>query len=128
LADLSITIQNAIGVYGPAPSMRWGVDLWGTLWGDGAQFTEASATKLIENGISSDSTVMLSADFMRTIANTFDFIEDLSSEDLSDGIGYSYVFSGNASNAENRVISTYSTASAGNPTYSSQTAGTTVWS
>lgn len=128
MADLSITITNAINTFGPAPGMLWGVDVWGTKWGVGTEDTKASATKLLTNSIGSDSALALTAAFNRTIANTLDYLADLSSESITVGGGYTLVFPGGASNAENRVISTYSAAAAASTTYSSGTAGSTTWS
>jgi hypothetical protein len=128
LADFSITITNAIRTWGPAPSMRWGTDSWGAKWGSGTEDTTVKAQKLIGNSIGSDSSVQLVAGFNRTIANTLDFVEDLSSETITVAGGYTLVYPGGSTNAEDRIISTYSAAQAASITYSSSSAGSTTWS
>lgn len=108
--------------------MRWGTDVWGTKWGCGTEDTKVQAIKAIGNSISCDSSVQLLAGFNRTVTNTLDFLADLSSESITVAGGYTLVFPGGAVNAEDRVITTYSAAAAASSTYSSSTAGSTVWS
>jgi len=52
---------------------------------------------------------------------------DPTEERLQDSKGYIYVY-GNASNAENRVLTQYSSAAVSDVTWSQGTGGTTVWS
>jgi hypothetical protein len=100
---------------------------WGTSkWGEGTQDLMIAFKKVISNTITPTDDYFLHA--RKLVQNTITPTEDMSSEGLTDGSGYSYIFPGNASNAESRVISTYSTATAGTSTYSSQSAGTTNWS
>lgn len=108
--------------------MRWGVDLWGTLWGDGTKDVQVAVSKPIANDIAGDVTMTIMAGFNLTLANSFSFTGAISAESISDGSGYSLTYPGGTSNAHNRVNTTYSTAAAGSPTYSSHSAGSTVWS
>ena len=128
MANFTITITNSISAFGPAPSMRWGVDQWGTLWGAGTQDTVVSAEKMVTNAIASDSTISLMMNFYRTFSHAVSFSEDISIESIQDTQGYSLLFPGGVSNAHNRVASTYSVAAATTSTYISSAAGSTVWS
>jgi hypothetical protein len=132
LANHSITISNSIRAFGPAPTTKWGSGTpytmtWGTSkWGEGTQDLIVACIKVISNDIASDTALINSV--RKVIQTTILLTEELSIERLTDGNGYSYIFPGNTTNAESRVESTYSTATAGSLTYSSQAAGTTTWS
>lgn len=108
--------------------MRWGTDQWGTFWGAGTQDTKTQSIKPLSETITSSDSIALTVAFNRTLTNTLDFTEDLSRQTVSDSSGYSVLYPGNSTNAENRVLTTYSTATAGTPTYSSSSAGSTTWS
>lgn len=132
MADFTITITNSINSFGPAPSTKWGLSdamEWGvSKWGEGTLDLVSSFIKVLQNSIGSDSSLIIATGYNRTMSNTLSLTEDLSFEGLSDSNGYSRLFSGSATNAESRIISTYSTAAAGTSTYSSLSAGSTVWS
>jgi hypothetical protein len=108
--------------------MRWGIDQWGTLWGDGTRDTQTKTLKAWSESIGSDSSVVPTNRFVLTLANALVFLADLASESMTDGNGYSLVYPGGSTNAENRSLPNYSTAAAVVTTYSSSSAGTTVWS
>lgn len=132
MADFTITITNSIKTFGPAPSTKWGLSgamQWGvSRWGEGTLDLVSSFIKIIGNSIGSDSSIGNAAGYNRTFSHTLSLTEDLTFEGLTDSSGYSRLFSGSATNAEDRIISTYSTAAAGSSTYSSLSAGSTVWS
>lgn len=128
MANFTITITNAINTVGPAPSMRWGVDVWGTKWAVGTEESVTKTVKLLDNSVTTDNVVAMTVGFFRTITNALAITEDLTSEGLSDGSGYNVVFPGGSTNAEGRSIPTYSAAAAASTTYSSGTASSTPWS
>jgi hypothetical protein len=61
------------------------------------------------------------------VADGIVLTSDPASETLQDAKGYIYVY-GNASNAENRVLTQYSSAAVSDVTWTQGTGGTTVWS
>ena len=108
--------------------MIWGVDAWGGKWGVGSEFTAMSAGKSIQNTVSLGLSISKSVGYNVTVSNSVGLSEDLVSEYVDDPSGYRVFYAGGSSNAEDRVITTYSAAAAASSTYTSSTAGNTVWS
>lgn len=129
MADFTITVSNSLNLFGPAPSNKWNAHLWGAFrWGEGTTDLQVDVVKLLGNALTiADSLTLQSAVFL-TVSNSLSLSSNPSNEGLSDGAGYSYVFTGNVTNAENRVETSYSQGSAGAQSYAAGTPPSTNWS
>lgn len=132
MADLSITVQNTINSFGPAPSSKWGTGTpynftWGTsLWGEGSQDLITQLIKVIGNSISSTDTYVLAPRHvfsMGSISSTMEMtVEYLTSN------GWNYVFTGNVTDADERNLSTWSDVNSTDATWTATTDPSTSWS
>lgn len=127
MADFSITITNRLNVFGPAPSSKWNAFAWNAFkWGEGTADLATEVGKAISNALTlSDA---FAKDSTRSFVETLTVTGDMGSEYLTDAAGFTYVFPSNATNAEDRDIPDWSSATAGSPTWASAAAGGTSWS
>lgn len=145
MAALSITIANHIGLFAMEPTSKWGTLNWGNEnWGTVVAGFPILVDKLIAN--SEALTTNLQFEFIKLITNsepvtstilieyekfytdTFDLAGDLSSESLKDGSGYNYVFVKPTTEAENRDMSEYTQIADPGSSWTSLSAGSTIWS
>ena len=111
-AQAPFNVVHVVAASGPVLSSAQGAfDVVHYVTADGPTLTDLTA-KLWTFVVQADSIVMSS---------------DPASETLIDENGYLYVF-GTVSNAENRVLTQYTSAAVTDVTWSQGTAGTTVWS
>lgn len=106
MADYNQTISNTMGLFGGSETEMWGVMVWGVdNWGDSGEL-RTTVTK----GISAGS-IGLSDSIGKTpkigVVNSLVTVGDMYLERLDDGSGYSYVFTGNTTDAESRVATAY---------------------
>lgn len=104
MADHSITISNQITMLGPAETSKWGVMVWGVNdWGTSRDL-QTLVEKLISNSITPSQSIagfdVVKAAIRDEISGTF----EMTSENLKDGEGYSYVFVKPSTEAENRAL------------------------
>lgn len=144
MADFTITIRNKLTPVGMGEPSYWNAKNWNAFtWGSGGIFTETihlisvslapseTNIKYIEKLLSLSTSLSddTTAESFHLISNSFFTIDtDASFERLGDGSGYYYDFPSNTENAGNRAIASYTSASPGSTSYSSLTAGSTVWS
>jgi hypothetical protein len=128
LANFTITVSNYVNTFGGITN-KWNAFTWGSFkWGEGTADLPVDVMHVISESITPSSATPEKEVFF-LISNDLPVSGDLSSEDLQDGAGYNYVFVSNASDAENRDFVTYTSGSVQNNTsYTSLTAGSTVWS
>ncbi len=127
MADLTVTISNAVVCVGPDPS-RWGAFVWGVdPWGNGidlaTDFSKAwSDSQALSDQVSLEATFNISLN--DSISSTF----EMSNEGLRDAAGYSYVFTRPTTDAETRSLTTYTTPSGATTSWTSGLEPTTSWS
>lgn len=127
MADHTIAYSNSVGLLGPGASSNWGVMVWGVdPWGFSSDIT-IRVGKSITNDITPTGAVF-AFDFEKSVVNTIDSTSDPSAEYLSDPAGYRYVFPRPSTNAENRPLSSFTCGAAAGGTWTSGSAGSTVWS
>lgn len=127
MADHNITINNELRVFAGEPPTCWNAFTWGTgKWGYGTNDMPQYVIKVLENSIAPDTT--LGFGVIHLISETLTPTADMVSEGLREPAGYSYVFPGAVTNAENRIQSTYTSGTAGSTTWTQVTASSTSWS
>jgi len=127
LADLSISISESINVFGLAPSTKWNEFSWGEAkWGEGTNGIVKEVGKLIAETESATDSISRSATKLISESQTVTAVE--TDTKLTDGSGYSYVFTGGVTDAEEQVLTDFTRASAGSTSWTKQSAGGTSWS
>jgi hypothetical protein len=104
MADYTITISNTVRTFGPKPDV-WGVMLWGDKWGEGTADLPVDVIKVISNDITPDLSLFKS--ITKFYQNTMTVDSETTSETLTDGNGYYYVFSKPTTEAESRDAVSY---------------------
>jgi hypothetical protein len=129
VADLTKTITNSLLVWGPAQPDVWNAHLWNAfLWGEGTAGTVKTPAKVLAETVTPTDSLVLNTLFYMTLSNSLTPASDPSYERLSDSAGYSVVFPGGVVSGEDRVSSTWASASETAPSWSSGTATSTSWS
>lgn len=134
MADYSVTITNAVNVFGPSPTEKWASGTTGTNplvwgvdnWGSGTEDLPQYVQKLLEDGVSL--TEALHKYAQHFLENSVSASADMSSEILTDGSGYTRLFADGASDGESRGSSTWSAVAAASTSYSTATATSVTWS
>ena len=105
MADLSITIENSMSLFGGSPSNKWYEHEWGTfLWGEGTADMPFSVGKLITNQQAlSDS---FSNGVNKSLSNSLSFVPT-TEQALGDGSGYTYRVTPPTSWASQSIDSTW---------------------
>ncbi len=144
MADHTQTISNKLAVVGGGPSTKWNDFLWGTgKWGSGStpcpfvvthhvtnSLTPTAAPyKLtkhqITNTLVPDNAVYRGAS--RFVQNSLAPTSDMTSETLSDPVGWYHVFPGPATNGESAANTTWTSATASTASWASASAAGTSW-
>lgn len=126
MANHTITIENGLNVWGPAPSNKWGAYNWNAfLWGEGTEDTQVEVIQLIENTLSLSNAVYFS--FVKGISESLSLNGDMGSEVLSNG-DWTYVFPDRATDAEDRDTATWTEDSEESTTWTETTGSDTTWS
>lgn len=126
MADFVKTITNNINLFGGAYPNRWGTMLWGQNWGFGDDELVEVVYKNLAESLSLSDAVFPQAIFSRTIENSFTVTGVMAYEGLIDPNGYSIVFVTSA-NAESRPLTSYTTNSASDVTFTTVVITTTTW-
>lgn len=127
MATFTVTISNSLNVFGPAPSDKWEAFNWGSfLWGEGTADLQTIVFKLLTNSLTPDTAV--GKEVRRIIQNALTVDADMGFEQLLTANGYAYVFPNHTTNAEERDFPDWTSATAGAPTWASQSVATTSWS
>lgn len=144
MADHSITVDNTLAFHGHGYPSIWNAVTWNSFtWGSTTD-SETRVTKVIDStatpttdmvkyvihwleseGITLDSSVENA--FVMAINEALGISSDMYSEVLTDSNGYTHVFPGGATNAEDRDSPTWTGGAAGSTTWTSGTAGSTTW-
>lgn len=128
MSALTISFSDSIRVFGLAPSTKWGAFTWGTdKWGEGSpNGIQKSFGKYVQNDqASSDSS---SKSVRKYVCSTQSTTAEMTDTKLTDGNGYSYVFPGGVTDAEERIDSTYTEVNGTSATWTEVTQSTTPWS
>jgi hypothetical protein len=127
LADHTKTISESINVFGLAPSTKWNEFSWGTgKWGEGSSgLFKVIGKFLVETQASTDA---IYRHTIKRLTETQSVTMIETDTKLTDGSGYSYVFPGGATDAEEQVITDFTRQSAGSTSWTKQSAGGTSWS
>jgi len=127
LADFSKSISERVNVFGLGPSTKWNEFSWGVgKWGEGTNGITEEIGKYIGEPLSqSDSSARQSTKY---IADTEIVTMVETDTKLTDGSGYSYVFPGGATDAEEQVVTDFTRQSDGSTTWIRQSDGSTSWS
>jgi len=126
LADLSITINNTVLIFGPEPSESWGGMLWGTdKWAYASEDLPAAIGHVVDETQTIDSDIVKSASHQ--IAESLTVSSETTSETLQDGSGYYYVFPGGSTEAENRISTTWSALTYDTATFTTSSRPSTTW-
>lgn len=146
MTDFAQTIENHLGVFGGSLTSKWGDMYWGEPWGergdieksvdkileDSSTLTTANAFsvgKIIAEDLDLDVTIVTQTDFIQTInVETLTILADMGAEYLIDSEGFYHVFRGNATDAENRVITDYTDITNGGSSWSEIARPSTPWS
>jgi hypothetical protein len=132
MADFSITVRNSINTFGPAPTDKWGSPFtWGSsLWGEGDQVISTSFffPKTISNSITCDSSVALASSRFILLSDSISQDFEMSNENLQDPNGYFHVFAKPSTNAEDRVMTSFTSEPRVTTSWSQSTGASTTWS
>lgn len=147
MANLTQTLKTqSLNVFGPSPSTTWGTTGHGTMtWGTATWGYKAAGgdgvpaiylgigkvwTKSNTLTLGQNATVGAAQHYLTwSGTNRVTFAYENSSEQLTDGSGYLYVFIDRVTNAESAVArSTYTSAAAGASGWASASLASTTWS
>ena len=127
MADYTITISESLNVFGPAPSDKWSEYNWNAFkWGEGTNIVLLGVGAVL-----SDTPTLSDAFSALTDVSLSDSItpsDAVTNETLTDSNGYTYVFTGNTTNAVNRASTTYTQQTSTAPVWTSGTGASTTWS
>jgi hypothetical protein len=127
MANFAITISNYVNTFGGITN-KWNAFNWGAfLWGQGTADLPVDVMHVISEAIAPDSAIN-QKDLEFFLQETLSTTSDMSSEGLTDGSGYNYVFTSNTTEGEDRDFVSYTSGTAQGTAYSSLTTGSTVWS
>ena len=128
MANFTQTISNSLNLFGGSPSSYWNAWNWNAFkWGEGTADLAVAVTHSISETLVIDSQVP-TRDSEHVISEMLSPTSDMSDEELTDGSGYNYVFPSDVTNHQNQSIASYTSGSNPSVTWSSGTAGSTVWS
>lgn len=144
MADWTQTVSNTLEFFGSGPSSKWGVMVWGTdKWAEGSQDMPHEIAHLYgtdltlddpfafdwpmntANTLDLDSAVSNETD--RLVENTLSVDSDASREELSDGSGYYYVFTGPTINSDVRNNTEWDDVTDPSETWTSASVSSTDW-
>lgn len=126
MADFVKTITNGINLFGIESPNKWGTMLWGDNWGYGNNDLAVIFNKFISETLILADLTLPQATFNRTLSNSVGISGDMVFEGLTDPAGYNVIF-GSSTNAENRPISSYTSSSIYDATYTTATNTLTTW-
>lgn len=126
MADHVKSLTERVNVFGLAPSTKWNEFLWGVgFWGEGSTGIPESITKHVSESIISDS---VRTETGKSIGDALTVLMAMTDTKLTDGSGYSYVFPGGVTDAEEQVMTDFTRESSVSTTWTKQSAGNTSWS
>ena len=145
MANHSITVTNTLAFHGHGYPPLWNAVTWNAFtWGwaadsevlvakliDSTATPTSDAVKYVTHLIEDEGFALTSESlvyFIIAITNELAMSSDMYSETLTDGNGYSHVFPGNATNAEDRDTPTWTGGAAGSTSWSSSSTVSTTWS
>jgi hypothetical protein len=126
MASFVKTITNRLNLFGADVPNKWGVMLWGDNWGYGNGEVIEIVYKNIGESLALADAVFPQAIFQRTFNQILNVTGDMSYEGLMDPRGYNIIFVTSA-NAESRPLTSYTTISATDATYTTQVNTQTTW-
>lgn len=126
MADFVKTITNGLNLFGGAYPNRWGFMDWGQNWGFGDGDLIQVVYKNLSDSLVLSDAVFPAAIFNRTFNNALTVSGDMAFEGLIDPRGYSVVFISSA-NAESRSLTSYTTNSVSDVTFTTVAITSTTW-
>jgi hypothetical protein len=128
VANHTQTVSESLRFFGVAPSNKWNEYNWNAfLWGEGTNKVPVDVQALLN----SDTITFTDFEFLvqaKVIGESLSLAADPSSEFLTDGSGYTYVFPSDATDGEARDPVSWASAATGSGSWTSQAAATTSWS
>ncbi len=146
MADHTKNVSNTVRIFGGGGASLWNAYNWNAFnWGEGTLEFVQSVQKVVQNSAVSTSTVAkevlhyldaqtvsLTDQYVKSptilVSNSQSIAIDPTDETLQDGAGYTYIFTSNASNNEDRDPTTWTSASVSATSWSTVTVGSTTWS
>lgn len=127
MANHSITIENSIGVFGPAPSNKWGDYNWNAFtWGEGNEDLPVwVVTQYTANAIALSMAIYTRV--TKFIGQTLTVAADMGSEVLKNG-DWTYNFTDRATDAEDRDTATWTGDPEESTTWTEDAEENTEWS
>ena len=148
MADFTQTITNTVRCFGQGPSSKWNEYNWNAFkWGEGTTDIKTDVRHLISESISSSDgfaqkqifhlldmqTVTLDGmevyrSYAFQVSESVGVVGDMSSEGLTDGSGYRYVFPDRTTEGESRSFASWTQMAGASTTWATATAATNTWS
>lgn len=129
MADLTKTVTESVRTFGLAETTKWNNFLWGVgNWGEPGEIIQLIGKSINESASTTDVLSLNVAKLLQDITEA-GFVQMAAYDTkLSDGSGYSYVFPGGVSDAEEQVITDFTRQSNGSTAWTKQSDGSTSWS
>jgi hypothetical protein len=125
MADLTITISNAINLFGPADTSLYGTAVYGTdLYGTDSDM-EFAVDKLFSNTANVADALTFEAD--KLTANSVSVSPDIATITRQDAAGFIYVFPSNQLNGANIPSGVFSQIAIGSDAFTTLPANSTTW-
>ncbi len=127
MASHAITISESLRLFGVAPADKWNEYNWNAfLWGQGTNKVPVDVVTLRSETLTATDALSIQAE--ATFVELLTVSAGPTSEVLTDGSGYYYVFTDGATDGEDRDPVSWSSSTAGSASWTSQAVTTTSWS
>lgn len=128
MANLTQTITESVNLFGGAPANLWNQGNWNAFkFGEGTNAMLASIGGYVLETLASADTIP-NLNSTTLISESVSPTSNNSSETLTDGHGYYYVFPSDVTNHENQSLASYTAGTAPGNTWTSASAGSSNWS
>ena len=123
---LAKTILNSVNTFAGITD-NWNAWNWGSFkWGEGTADLPISMTHLISESILPDSGVKFEVEHI--ISEILFPTSAMNDEELTDGSNYTYVYPSDVTNAQNRVVTNYTSGINSNDAWTSGAVNPSIWS
>lgn len=129
MATFTVSIAEAINVWGGEPTSKWGDMVWGVdNWAFGSEDLIVTVFKNLDDTVSISDEWTVIASFRRTLSDTVSVAGQMSDETLIDSAGYRHVFVGGVVNGEDRSLTSFTSVARASDTYTEVSRPSTDWS